>query len=141
MPLSHSYFAWINRMAMRGLIGGYPCGGPGEPCIEPSNRAYFRSGNNATRGQIAKIVSNAAGYPESPTGQMFEDVPSTQAFYVWVQRLALREVMGGYPCGGAFEPCGLENKPYFRWQNNATRGQVAKITANAFFPSCQTPAR
>lgn len=45
--------------------------------------------------------------------------------------------MGGYPCGGVGEPCGVGSKPYFRWGNNSTREQVAKITANTFFPNCQ----
>jgi hypothetical protein len=29
------------------------------------------------------------------------------------------------------------NLPYFRPANNATRGQVAKIVSNSFFPECQ----
>jgi hypothetical protein len=137
VPPSNSYYAWVQRMANRGLIGGYQCGGPGEPCVPPLNLAYFRPAANATRGQIAKIVSNAAGYSDPPTGQMFEDVPPSQTFYIWVQRLAGRGVMGGYPCGGAHEPCGPGNKPYFRWQNASTRGQSAKITVNTFFPANQ----
>jgi hypothetical protein len=124
-------------MANRGLIGGYPCGGLGEPCVAPDNLAYYRPNANATRGQIAKIVSNGAGFSEPPSGQLFEDVPPGSTFYEWVQRLANRGVMGGYPCGGVGEPCGSGNRPYFRWQNDSTRGQVAKITANTFFPGCQ----
>jgi PKD repeat protein len=140
VPPSNPYYVWVQRMANRGLIGGYPCGTQtNEPCVAPDNRAYYRPSANATRGQIAKIVSNGAGYNEPPAGQLFEDVPPTQTFYEWVQRLANRGVMGGYPCGtNEFEPCGPEERPYFRWGNNATRGQVAKITANTFFPNCQT---
>jgi hypothetical protein len=138
VPTSNPYYNWVQRMANRGLIGGYPCGTvPSEPCVGPANLAYYRPAANATRGQISKIVSNGAGYHETPTGQLFEDVPPSHAFYQWVQRLANRGVMGGYPCGGAGEPCGAGNRPYFRWGNNSTRGQVAKITANTFFPSCQ----
>ncbi|HYP39497.1 MAG TPA: hypothetical protein VEX13_03985 [Chloroflexia bacterium] len=138
VPTSNPYYNWVQRMANRGLIGGYPCGTvPSEPCVGPANLAYYRPAANATRGQISKIVSNGAGYNETPAGQLFEDVPPSHAFYQWVQRLANRGVMGGYPCGGAGEPCGVGNKPYFRWGNNSTRGQVAKITANTFFPSCQ----
>jgi hypothetical protein len=133
------YYVWIQRMANRGLIGGYPCGGSSEPCIALDNLPYYRPAANATRGQIAKIVSNGAGYSDQPVGQVFEDVPTSGPFYQWIQRLASRGVMSGYPCGGANEPCGVDNKPYFRWGNNATRGQVAKIVANTFFPNCQTP--
>jgi hypothetical protein len=140
VPPSNSYYVWVQRMANRGLIGGYPCGGPGEPCIPPDNWAYYRPNANATRGQIAKIVSNGAGFTEPPVGQLFEDVPPSQPFYEWIQRLANRGVMGGYPCGEAGEPCvPPTNRPYFRWYNDATRGQVAKIVANTFFPNCQSP--
>ncbi len=45
-------------MASPGFIGGYPCGGPGEPCVPPLNRPYFRPAGNVTRGQAAKIVAN-----------------------------------------------------------------------------------
>ena len=41
---------------MHGVIGGYQCGGPGEPC-DSENRAYFRPYNTLTRGQLAKILS------------------------------------------------------------------------------------
>ena len=40
-----------------GVIGGYPCGAPLEPC-DNQNRPYFRPSNGLTRGQTAKIVSN-----------------------------------------------------------------------------------
>ncbi len=116
-------------------MGGYTCGGEGEPC-GTDNKPYFRPFANATRGQIAKIVSNAAGYSDTPVGQMFEDVAPDHTFYTWIQRLASRGIMSGYPCGSEGEPCGLDNKPYFRPFNNATRGQTAKIVSSAFFPTC-----
>ena len=117
-------------------MSGYQCGGPGEPCI--NSMPYFRPFANATRGQTSKIVSNAAGFKEEPTAQTFEDVPTTHTFYREIQRLASRGIMAGYPCGGPGEPC-LSGRPYFRPQNNVTRGQSAKIVANTFFPVCQTP--
>ncbi len=127
-------------MSSRGIIGGYPCGGEGEPCVGPDNRPYFRPGNNATRGQISKIVANAAGFTDIPTGQLFEDVPPQNTFYMWIQRLASRGIMSGYPCGGVGEPCvEPDQRPYFRPGNNATRGQVSKIVANTFLPDCATP--
>ena len=42
-------------MAARGIISGYACGGPGEPC-NSQHRPYFRPGNNATRSQLGKII-------------------------------------------------------------------------------------
>jgi hypothetical protein len=133
------FYDWIQRLASRGFIGGYPCGGEGEPC-GTDNKPYFRPNANTTRGQISKIVSNAAGYSDPPGTQIFEDVPVTNGFYQWIQRLASRGIMGGYACGGEGEPCvAPDNLPYFRPNNSATRGQVAKIVTNTFFPDCQNP--
>jgi len=132
---SNAFYMWVNRLAGRGYMGGYSCGGEGEPC-GPDNKPYFRPFANATRGQIAKIVSNAAGYEDIPVGQMFEDVAPDHTLYMWIQRLASRGIMSGYPCGAEGEPCGPDNKPYFRPFNNATRGQTAKIVSSAFFPTC-----
>jgi hypothetical protein len=130
-----TFYLYVERMILHDVISGYPCGGAGEPC-GASNRPYFRPNASATRGQIAKIVSNAAGYNDIPAGQTFEDVAPGSTFYLWVERLATRGVMAGYQCGGAGEPCGAGNRPYFRPGNNATRGQTSKIVANTFFPIC-----
>jgi hypothetical protein len=137
VPSDHPFYLWINRLTNRGYMTGYTCGSPGEPCI--NNRPYFRPYNNATRAQTSKIVANAAMYNEPPTGQTFEDVPPSHPFYEWIQRLASRGVMGGYNCGGAGEPCvPPANRPYFRPNNEVTRGQSAKIVANTFLPNCDT---
>ncbi len=130
-----TFYQYVERLASRSIISGYPCGGPGEPC-GPGNRPYFRPNANTTRGQTAKIVSNAKGYSDTPTGQTFQDVAPGSTFYLWVQRLASRNIMSGYACGGPGEPCGSGNLPYFRPSNNGTRAQVSKIVANTFFPSC-----
>lgn len=141
VPLTHPFYTPIYRLAIRGILGGYPCGGTGEPC-GTGNRPYFRPTRDVTRGQIAKIISNSAGYGETPTTQRFEDVPPTHPFYTWVERLASRNAMDGYACGTVSpEPCvGPTNRPYFRWGLHATREQVAKITANTFFPNCRIPS-
>jgi hypothetical protein len=127
-PTSNTFYTYIERLYCVGAIGGYVCGGPGEPCTAPDNRPYFRVGNNATRGQFTKILSTALGWSEAVSGQTFEDVPPTQTFYTWVQRAAARGVIGGYPCGtNPNEPCGAGSRPYFRWGNNITRGQISKV--------------
>jgi hypothetical protein len=138
VPTSHTFYPWIDELTVRGIMSGYPCGGPGEPCGS-ENRPYFRPGNSATRGQISKIVSNAAGFGEPVTGQRFEDVLPSNPFYLFIERLASRGIMSGYPCGGQGEPCGPGSRPYFRWGSNATRGQTSKIVANTFFPGCEAP--
>ena len=111
VPPTHTFYEPIERMASRGIIGGYADG-------------TFRPGNPATRGQIAKIVSNAAGYTEPVSGQRFTDVPPTHTFYTEIERIASRGIIGGYSDGT------------FRPGNNATRGQTSKIVSNTFFPNC-----
>jgi hypothetical protein len=142
VPEGSPFYAWINRLSMRGHIGGYPCGlVEGEPCIEPDNMPYFRPSNSATRGQLAKIVANAAGINTTPSGVFYTDVQEDHTFYLWIMRLTDLEVMSGYDCGGEGEPCDEQQRPYFRPFNNVTRGQASKIVANTFFPACQTPSR
>jgi hypothetical protein len=139
VPPGSTFYDYVQRLATRGLVSGYQCGGPSEPCVPPANLPYFRTNNSATRGQIAKIVSNAVGFHDPVSGQTFQDVPPGSTFYDYVQRLASRGIMQGYACGGQSEPCvPPANLPYFRPNNDATRGQTAKIVANTFFPECQT---
>ena len=142
VPPNGTFWLWVERLATRGIISGYPCGGPFEPCVAPGNRPYFRPNNNVTRGQLSKITSGAAGWTETPTGRSFADVAPGSTFYLTIERMAARGIIQGYPCGSnPFEPCvGPANRPYFRPNNNATRGQMAKIAAEAFFPNCVTPA-
>jgi outer membrane protein assembly factor BamB len=137
VPPGHPFYDWINRLAARGYMSGYPCGGPGEPCDEAA-KPYFRPFANATRGQTSKIVANTARIedPIPPYQQRFEDVPPGYPFWLWIERLADRGVMGGYACGGPGEPCGPGARSYFRPNSNVTRGQAAKITSNTFFPEC-----
>jgi uncharacterized delta-60 repeat protein len=129
VPPTHAFYLYIGRMASRGIIGGYACGAvPEEPCVAQDNLPYFRSGANVTRGQLAKMASLAFGFNEPVTGQMFEDVPSTNAFYTYVGRMASRGIIGGYPCGGPGEDCiPPDNLPYFRPNNPVTRGQASKM--------------
>ncbi|MGA7733759.1 MAG: S-layer homology domain-containing protein [Chloroflexia bacterium] len=140
VPPGHTFYDFIGRLATRGIINGYPCGGPGEPCVLPDNLPYFRPNANVTRGQISKIVAEAAGLTQPPGAQQFEDVPPGHTFYDYIWRLTSLGIMNGYPCGGAGEPCNPPgNLPYFRPGANATRGQASKIVANTFFPECETP--
>jgi hypothetical protein len=138
VPVDSTFYMYAERVVSRGVISGYRCGGEGEPCGVggEGNRPYFRPGANATRGQISKIVSNAAGLQDVVTSQTFEDVPPSHTFYTWIERLAMHGMMGGYSCAGTREPCSTANRPYFRPASNATRGQVSKIVGNGFYPDC-----
>jgi hypothetical protein len=136
VAVGSTFFQHIGRLASRGYIGGYQCGGASEPC-GPDNLPYFRPNNNASRGQISKIVSNAAGFADTPIGQQFQDVLDGSTYYAYIYRLVNRGVMGGYPCGSPGEECvPPSNLPYFRPNNDATRGQTSKIVGNTFFPDC-----
>ena len=95
VPVGSTFQVYIGRLASRGYINGYVCGLPGELCIPPYNLPYFRTNSNATRGQIAKIVSNSAGFSDPPVGQTFEDAPIGSVFYDFIERLASRGVMSG----------------------------------------------
>jgi len=130
-----TFYDFIWRLVDRGIMNGYPCGDPDYPC-DPQNMPYFRPSDTATRGQISKIVSNAAGFNDPPGAQLYVDVLPSSTFYDYIQRLTLHAVMSGYPCGGTGEPCGPGNLPYFRPAANATRGQTSKIVSNTFFPEC-----
>ncbi len=132
-----TFYDYIWRLSDRDYVSGYTCGGVGEPC-GPASLPYFRPNGNASRGQISKIVSNAAGLSDPPGDRLFEDVEPASPFYDFIQRLGSRGVMSGYLCGGVGEPCGPDSLPYFRPGNNATRGQTSKIVANTFYPDCQT---
>ena len=140
------FWLYIERLAEpgRGYISGYstspPCPAGQVPCFLPAN--------NVTRGQLAKIDANAAGYldPIPSTQQTFMDVPYGSPFWLYVERVYLHGVISGYtgdgvtlnPCTGQVEQVGLL---YFRPCFNSTRGQTSKIVANTFFPNCQTPLR
>ncbi len=50
-----AFYTFVETAACHGVISGYNCSGPGEPC-DPGQRPYFRQYNPATRGQISKIV-------------------------------------------------------------------------------------
>ncbi len=121
VPQTSPFYSYIRCLACRGIISGY-------------NDGTFRLFSNVTRGQTAKIISNAAGYAEAiPNGQQtFSDVPSTNPFWVWIERIAMRSIISGYNCGAA--PAGLcdgQRRPYFLPYSDVTRGQIAKIVAGA----------
>ena len=89
VPPSSPFWIYVERAALHGVISGYTSSPPcttGVPCFLP--------GNNVTRGQTAKFVSQAAGYsdPIPSTQQTFTDVPPSSPF--WVYRRAGVRCMG-----------------------------------------------
>jgi subtilisin family serine protease len=133
VPVTNTFYPFVRCLACQGIVSGYPCGDPGEPC-NANEDPYFRPNNYVTRGQLAKIVSESAGFDEEvpPSQWTFTDVPYGSTFWVWVERLSNREVMSGYACGiDPNEPCDDQDRPYFRPNAGATRGQLTKIVSNA----------
>ena len=133
VPASNPFYVYIERLAATGAISGYDTAAN---C--PSGVPCFRWELPVTRGQLAKIDANAAGYAETPSGQTFRDVPASQPFYVFIERLSLHNVISGYTCGGPGEPCpGV----YYRPNANITRGQVSKVASQTFFPLNCAPSQ
>ncbi|HMA33578.1 MAG TPA: S-layer homology domain-containing protein, partial [Chloroflexia bacterium] len=115
VPPTHPFFAVVETAAARQIVGGYPCGGPGEAC-DGQNRAYFRPAANVTRGQLSKIVVAAAGWGVlTPATPAFTDVAPGSPFYPFVETAVCHGVVSGY------------TDQTFRPANPATRGQIAKI--------------
>jgi hypothetical protein len=108
------FYQYIQCLYCRGIISGY-------------SDNTFRWGNDVTRGQVAKIIAYAAGLTGSVSGQTFSDVPVGNPFYLFIERLYHNGFISGYNTA-ANCPSGV---PCFRWELPVTRGQQAKIDANA----------
>jgi hypothetical protein len=101
-PADYFYEA-VRWLYCRGAISGYSDG-------------TFRPYNTTTRGQLTKIVVLAEGWPIDLTGAPhFDDVDSFNPFYEYIETAVNREIISGYA------------DRTFRWGNNVTRGQLAKI--------------
>ena len=111
VPPDSVFYPYIETAASHGIIAGYDCG---PACLE------FRPGSNITRGQIAKMITLAKGWPLlNPATPHFRDVPAGSVFYPYIETVAAKGVVSGYDCGqGCLE---------FRPGNSATRGQLSKI--------------
>jgi hypothetical protein len=131
------FYDYIMCLACRNVLAGYSdaanCPETGAPC--------FRPNDNMTRGQAAKIISNAAGYSDDipASRQSFVDVPSSSPFWLYIERVYQHGAISGYSCGADDEPC---PGSYYRPGAGLTRGQLAKIaTSTAGFndtPSGET---
>ncbi|MGA7729814.1 MAG: S-layer homology domain-containing protein [Chloroflexia bacterium] len=133
----HTFYQYVETAYNLGLIVGYPCGGPGEPCVPPDNKPYYRSNKSVTRAQITKIMVSAAIIAdpgnwklENPPDNTFQDVPVGSTFFRYIETAYSHHIIEGYPCGtppaGPCVPPG--NRRYFLPNADATRAQIAKIT-------------
>jgi len=111
VPLTSSFSAFIEQLAVRGITSG--CGG-GNYCPAA----------NATREAMAAFIIrglHAPGYaPAAPATQRFSDVPLQSSFAGFIEELAARGITSG--CGGGnYCPA-----------NNITRAQMAAFLVRAF---------
>ncbi len=121
VPAGSPFYEWVECLYCRGAINGY-------------EDNTFRPNALTTRGQIAKIVALAFSFGAAePANNTFTDVPPGSTFYPFIESIATRDIISGYPCspGSAIEPCDNQSRPYFRPGNNVTRGQLSKIVVMA----------
>ncbi|HMA37944.1 MAG TPA: S-layer homology domain-containing protein [Chloroflexia bacterium] len=97
------FFTPVQNLVGRGVVAGYADN-------------TFRPYSNATRGQVAKMVVLAGGWPiNTQGGPHFADVPPTQPFYPYIETIYNRGVVSGY-ADGLFHPAAA-----------MTRGQLSKV--------------
>ena len=80
---------------------------------------------------MAKFIANAASYGDTIPArqQTFSDMPPSDPFWLFIERVAAHRVVSGY------------SDRTYRPANAVTRGQTARVIAGGFFPSCPAAAR
>jgi hypothetical protein len=101
------FYTPVQYLACRNAISGYSDG-------------TFRPYTNTTRGQLSKIIVAAKGWSlHTAGGPHFSDVPTTNAFYSFIETAYYHGIISGY------------SDYSFRWGANVTRGQLSKIIVGA----------
>src|SRR5581483_282749 len=105
------FYAFIDRMAALGITSG--CGG-GNYC--PSSPV--------TREQMAAFIIKALGElnPPTPPTQRFNDVPPSNIFYNFIDRMAVLGITNG--CSAS--------PPLYCPSDSVTRDQMAAFLVRAF---------
>jgi hypothetical protein len=132
VPKAHWAYGYIERFCDAESWGG---NAPGYACsVFPSKR--FCPGTAVTREQIAWILCTATGKPPMPScSGIFADVPSSNPFCRWIERLAdatswpgSAPVTSGCLCPSGYPPgakCYCPKSP-------VTRAQMAVFLVKAF---------
>lgn len=111
VPLTNPFYAFIEEMAVRQIMLGCGSGNycPGQP---------------VTHEQMAAFIIRVLGEfsPETPTSQRFDDVPPSNPFYAFIDRMAVR----GITLGCSASP------PLYCPGQAVTRGQMAAFLVRAF---------
>jgi hypothetical protein len=106
----NEFYGVIETAYNRGIVTGFGNG-------------LFKPWDPVKRGQIAKMVVLAAGWPTTTEGgPHFPDVPAGSLYYAYVETARARSVIGGFEDGT------------FRVDENAKRGQLCKMLTNALAP-------
>jgi hypothetical protein len=96
------------------------------------NRKLFIGAHAVLGLLVASAVGLSALGPAAAAPLMqgtidFQDVPTTNPFFVHIRTIYYQGIVNGYPCGGPGEPCGPEFKPYYRPGAYVTRAQMSKF--------------
>jgi hypothetical protein len=101
VPVGHQYFAPIQGLAERGLIGGYP---------QADGSTQFRPTNSVLRAQFAKMIDGALGiFPKESMAPPFAftdlgpDVPTDLYPHEYVWAAYSKDIIKGYS-DGSFKP-------------------------------------
>ena len=107
VQLGDYFYTPVNYLVTHGIISGY------DDCT-------FLPGANTTRGQLAKIIVGAEGWPRlAPRQPDFVDVKLGSPFYAYIETAYNHGIVSGY-ADGTFRPGA-----------NVTRGQVSKMIVRA----------
>ncbi len=128
VPYGSAFYDFIETAYLQGIISGYACGGPNEPC-DAQHRPYFRPYTNVTRAQIAKMVVLGRNWTliHVPGPGDFTDVAPGTTFYDVIETAYIHGIISGYA------------DHTFRPNNTATRGQASKIIDLAIYSNDITP--
>jgi hypothetical protein len=116
VPPSNPFYAFIEEMAIRGITLGCGTNAQGQPLYCPSSPV--------TREQMAAFIIRALGEfnPPTPMSQRFNDVPPSNIFYNFIDRMAVLQITLG---------CSV-SPPLYCPSNSVTRGQMAAFLVRAF---------
>jgi hypothetical protein len=111
VSLSDPFYTEVGKLSARGVTVG--CGG-GNYCPEQV----------VTREQMAAFILRAKGEfnPPTPPTQRFNDVPPSNIFYAFIDRMAVLQITLG--CSG--------NPPLYCPTQSVTRAQMAAFLVRAF---------
>lgn len=105
---TNPHYTGVMKLTERGVISGYPDG-------------TFKPYQSISRAHAAKIIAQALGLDtKNVKDPGFKDIPKSYPYYGEIAALANAGIINGFPDGS------------YRPNETLSRGQMAKIIANAF---------